>query len=188
LQENLASLRQTMGAHWNERYLSAPIWRFTLPAGHAGQTAMCGVVMASVDRVCRQYPLTLAAPAPQAATAGLHLSNAPLFEQLEDIALSALDDDTDRAKVEAALAPLRLATPASSALNHRCFLGQSDPAPSIAAHFLATSYGQTGIWSTALDQDHRMMFCQALPTTGEFAALFDLAAPFWQPADGVGVP
>ena len=62
LQAGMLNLRETMAERWADAYMSAPIWRFTLPAGFAGAQAVSGIMMASVDRVGRQYPLTLAAP------------------------------------------------------------------------------------------------------------------------------
>ena len=47
--------------------MMAPIWRFALAPGVAGPLPMLGVMMPSVDRVGRQFPLTLAAPMAEAS-------------------------------------------------------------------------------------------------------------------------
>jgi len=60
LQAGMAATRDGLGEAWVDRFLTAPIWRFLLPAGCAGP-AMAGVLMPSVDRVGRSFPLTIAA-------------------------------------------------------------------------------------------------------------------------------
>ncbi|MEO1457159.1 MAG: type VI secretion system-associated protein TagF [Pseudomonadota bacterium] len=62
LHAGLQASREALGHRWQEAYLTAPIWRFALPPGLAGPEGMIGVLMPSVDRVGRFFPLTLAAP------------------------------------------------------------------------------------------------------------------------------
>jgi type VI secretion system protein ImpM len=61
LQEVIAASRARMGESWLPAYLESPVWRFVLPAGMCGPGTVIGVVMPSVDRVGRYFPLTLAA-------------------------------------------------------------------------------------------------------------------------------
>lgn len=61
LQEVIAASRTSMGADWLPAYLESPVWRFALPAGMCGPGSVIGVMMPSVDRVGRYFPLTLAA-------------------------------------------------------------------------------------------------------------------------------
>lgn len=182
LQTRLSSLKDALAASWDEHYLSAPIWRFTLPAGHAGQQPVCGVLMASVDRVGRQYPLTLASPAPAASPAALHFTNGDLFQQLEDVALSALDDDYSVAELNQALNDLHVQEPRPAILEGGRFVGQQDPSTALAAYLLDQTHGNAGIWSTAIERDHRMLLCAEIPNRAEFAGLFDLNANLWQHA------
>ena len=182
LQNGLLSLSENFGGAWNDYYMSAPIWRFTLPAGHAGEHAVCGVLMASVDRVGRQYPLTLACPIAQGAAAAVHLSNDALFAQLEHKALAALEDDCDREALMASISGLSLHVPQSASLNGAYYIGGQSPAASMAAWMVDQNYGNVALWSTEVGGDHRMMFCKALPNRVELAAMFDLTAQFWQHA------
>ena len=89
---------------WSDAYMSAPIWRFTLAPGLAGRAGMLGVFMPSVDRVGRQFPLTLAirldGESPALAS---HFAAGRTFEHLETIALAALDDDTTRDRLAESL-------------------------------------------------------------------------------------
>ena len=79
--------------------MSAPIWRFSVAAGGAGPDAVSGVMMPSVDRVGRAFPLTLA-----------RVQNGALDETtqgtVEDIALSALEDGMTKDRLSLALAAL----------------------------------------------------------------------------------
>ncbi|MFC6640100.1 type VI secretion system-associated protein TagF [Sulfitobacter sediminilitoris] len=92
---------------WDDQYMSAPIWRFTLSAGLAGATKVIGVLMPSVDRVGRRFPLVLMAAVEREGPATLdHLSEDETFEKLEDIALAALEDGMDRDRLSALLAEI----------------------------------------------------------------------------------
>jgi type VI secretion system protein ImpM len=98
---------QSLGGRWDECYASAPIWRFTLAHGLAGRHAVLGILMASVDRVGRQFPLTLVAPLPQGSSPILaHLVSETVFERLEDLALEALETGLERLKFLHLLAAL----------------------------------------------------------------------------------
>jgi type VI secretion system protein ImpM len=62
LQRSLASAREQLGTRWLDSYLVAPIVRFWLRPGLAGERAWAGLMMPSVDRVGRHFPLTIAWP------------------------------------------------------------------------------------------------------------------------------
>jgi len=71
LQQGMHASRVALGERWLELYLSAPIWRFQLAPGLCGPLGWRGVFFASVDRVGRYFPLTLAfASAPAGTRAG----------------------------------------------------------------------------------------------------------------------
>ncbi len=57
----LAGSRALMGEDWLAAWLEAPVWRFRLGAGICGPDAALGLMLPSVDRVGRYFPLTLAA-------------------------------------------------------------------------------------------------------------------------------
>lgn len=61
LQEVIAASQTSLGADWLPAYLESPVWRFALPAQMCGPCPVVGVMMPSVDRVGRYFPLTLAA-------------------------------------------------------------------------------------------------------------------------------
>ncbi len=92
LQASLAASRTRLGAAWLEHYLTSPLWRFVLSPGVAGQGAWAGVLMPSVDRVGRYFPLTLAGSLPTGTNPCRLLQVTDWFERAEALALSVLDD------------------------------------------------------------------------------------------------
>jgi type VI secretion system protein ImpM len=61
LQSVLAGSRALMGDAWLPAFLEAPVWRFALPAGMCGASAVLGLMLPSVDKAGRYFPLTFAA-------------------------------------------------------------------------------------------------------------------------------
>lgn len=152
LQTRIPAARDRLGARWDSCYLSAPIWRFALGAGLAGPAPAFGVMMPSVDRVGRQFPLTLAGPLP-AALAEEALAD-PIFDRLEDIALEALDDDLmTRETLSARLAGVALPQAATD------------------------SNGEAGtgsLWRAETADGPLEMRCPRLPDAAAFTGLFDI--------------
>jgi len=59
LQSAIAASRRILGERWLEIYLTSPAWRFSCEAEVCGPTPVAGVIVPSVDRVGRYFPLTL---------------------------------------------------------------------------------------------------------------------------------
>ena len=93
LRESLASSQLQLGDAWLDIYLTSPLWRFGLTSGLAGQTAWVGVMMPSVDRVGRYFPLTLASPLAPDRDLMAVLGEPFWFERAEVLLLSALEDE-----------------------------------------------------------------------------------------------
>ena len=145
LQQGLHASRAALGSRWLELYLSAPVWRFQLAPGVCGPQGWRGLFFASVDRVGRYFPLTLAFPqAPSDAAApgtdGL-VADDDAWLAIEDVALTALDpaqsvDAFDRA-VLALSAPGAAAGEPTSAAREAC-----RPCCSQASHADVNSHGR----------------------------------------------
>ena len=60
LQRVLTQSRALLGEAWEPAWLEAPVWRFALPANQCGPDPLCGVLLPSVDRAGRYFPLTIA--------------------------------------------------------------------------------------------------------------------------------
>ena len=96
LQQGMQASRAALGERWLELYLSAPIWRFQLAPGVCGPMGWRGLFFASVDRVGRYFPLTLAfASGPAGARAGGGVASCLAVDEAcwiesEDAALAGL--------------------------------------------------------------------------------------------------
>lgn len=183
LQAGISSAHSLLGEDWDSRYLTAPIWRFSLPANQSGPNAISGVLVPSVDRVGRHFPLTLAAPTETDSSVSHHFANTAVFEQLEDLALEALDDSMTLNKLQAKLAELKFAANPRISVDilpsGATWQSDQSPIPVLAAQGISDQTRGCGIWSMALSGDHRIMACKNLPNTAEMVGLFDLKAPIW---------
>lgn len=105
LQRSIAASRQQLGESWLDLFLTSPIWRFALAPGACGEYAWAGVLLPSVDKVGRYFPLTLAIPVEPSDGNLAHIFAAESwYAELEKIGLSALNIDFDPQQLEAALA------------------------------------------------------------------------------------
>jgi len=97
LQRTTAESRKRLGPQWLEYFLSAPVWRFVLPAGMYSKSAWVGLMLPSVDRVGRHFPLTVAACVGDDDIDVLStLARAlPWLDSLEQLALQALLPDLE---------------------------------------------------------------------------------------------
>ena len=93
LQEAIAVSRNQLGEQWNEIYLTSPIWRFVLMPGVYGNTEMwAGILMPSVDKVGRYFPLTIAIKIESSSgMVQTVLAAQKWYAAMEQVALSALD-------------------------------------------------------------------------------------------------
>ena len=179
LQDTLPAARASLGERWSDAYMSAPIWRFTLPAGQAGPRPLLGVLMASVDRVGRQFPLTLAAPLAPVPASLAHFANDALFARLEEIALAALEDDMTRDRLSEALAALIPPAPVAGDIAPHRYRGALPPQAALAAEAILRAEGDVALWSMASPDEHRLLTCAHLPDAATLASVFDLDAGVW---------
>ncbi len=94
LQHSLFYSQEQLGEHWLDSYLSAPVWRFVLPSGVCGSQAWTGVIIASVDRVGRYFPFTIAKPVETPRDLSLtSIAMKQWYAKIETIALTALESD-----------------------------------------------------------------------------------------------
>lgn len=97
LQRVISESREALAGRWLECFLSAPVWRFALPAGMFSKAAWVGLLLPSVDRVGRYFPLTIAAPLHQESIdVPATLSRAlPWLDSIDSLALEALAPELD---------------------------------------------------------------------------------------------
>lgn len=194
LQGNLSATQLRLGHGWIDRYLTMPIWRFVLLPRLVDPRGWAGVLMPSVDRVGRQFPLTLALALPSdAATAHVVFEAADWFGDLEDAALGMLDptrgpDDLDRALSNCELvAPetLSLDGPAGVVRRLPSLDGFGLLAKAEALRAWTSHVGWNGLWWSRGREDGNplMLTSAALPTEQEFGWLVEGRA---EPASQLG--
>ena len=101
----IAGSRTMMGDAWLEAFLEAPVWRFALPPGLCGARAAVGLIMPSVDRVGRYFPLTFAALTYQTMA---HEAWSSWLDATETLGRHALEDDWTPDKLIPPAAPRAL--------------------------------------------------------------------------------
>lgn len=119
LQDGIGVSRDQLGGGWLDAYLIGPVWRFLIGPGACGPAAVAGVLMPSVDRVGRYFPLALAStldgwPNPPDVLAGT-----AWYDALEHAALGTLDEDATLDALDQRLAtcgPPQRAIPLRSSL------------------------------------------------------------------------
>ncbi len=87
-----ASQDQLREQNWLDCYLTAPLWRFCLRPGLCGKSAWVGVLLPSVDRVGRYFPLTAALGISEQQSLFQIAAQISWFQQLESLLLQALEE------------------------------------------------------------------------------------------------
>ena len=184
LQEVIPASRDALGERWFDAYLTMPIWRFVFLPGLATQSGWAGVLMPSVDRVGRHFPLTIAMELSSlAAAAFATFEGADWFAGLEEAALAVLDptrgaDDLDGALVQSVF-------PAPPTADRDSAIRSLQALPSVEAfgplaegealRAWSDSTGWRALWWTRgrVDGDSLMLGCAGLPTAEEFGWLLE---------------
>jgi type VI secretion system protein ImpM len=96
LQLYVSSSREQIGEDWLNIYLTSPIWRFVLSSGVIDEKIWAGVIMPSVDRVGRFFPVSIVKPvSPHQSVVSFLFSQQEWFKGVESYCLSALDGKMD---------------------------------------------------------------------------------------------
>lgn len=194
LQSAMVAGRTLYGESWQQVYFSAPIWRFTLPAGTCGQNTMLGILMPSVDQVGRQFPLTLAVVlGDQDAWSAFSVSDRT-FEALEEAALAMLEDGTSPRDLDQALTQIDIGDVMPRSIPRSCgkavaVAGNGRPGRAFAGAYLDARHPSTTLWASVIDGTWRCLACPSLPSDAdEIQAIFDLAASPWSIAGSEAHP
>lgn len=108
LQGCVAASSEQLGKNWLDSFLFSPVWQFGLPPGLCGEDAWAGVLMPSVDKVGRYFPLTLAAKVKTTQLRQLFDPACGWFAALTQLALSSLEYEFDLQRFDADLERLCL--------------------------------------------------------------------------------
>lgn len=195
LQHGLHASRETLGAAWLETYLTSPVWRFALNAGVADEFAWGGVLMPSVDRVGRHFPLTLAASSNgQAAMLEWLENEKPWFDELERLALSSLEadfllDEFDTALQKISGLPVQAASCRSSMIDQSAWCFGIENLAELSANIapVTKDIAQTllaahSLWWTdgSPHVGPSVLMCRGLPSASQFTAMLSGA---WSQSD-----
>ena len=190
LQTALQASREELGHAWLNTYLNSPIWRFVLAPGACSAQAWAGVLMPSVDKVGRYFPLTIAASV--SGTAFLLeciTKTGAWYAQLETLALSALRDDFKLDAFDATLS-MMVAQPGETGIASMNGLnvvpqghvlplknlGQlKDTITQLSQTITAASLDGRSVWWTEGSQQiaPSVLVHKGLPTAKSFSALLD---------------
>ncbi|MGH8217753.1 MAG: type VI secretion system-associated protein TagF [Steroidobacteraceae bacterium] len=217
LQAGLHATRTRLAERWLDAYLTGPIWRFVLAQGACGTSSCAGLMLPSVDRVGRYFPLAIVAPLEDDACL-IDIAGAagqPWYDAVESLALEALqapdlDLDSFDERLAALPAPaagpsLQEATELMGAMRARSFvhgegrwhvsLGSAFSLARTAAVFASLEW-QRALrplalwWTDGSDTVERCsLLSRGLPPAEQFAALFagGFAASGW-PSISAGAP
>ena len=196
LQEAIAASRAQLGEGWLEAYLTSAVWRFVEWAESDAEAVHAGVLMPSVDKVGRYFPLCVAAALPRMPARERDLR--ALFDwldQIEALALETLDTHRSAQQFDDALlaAPAPEPEPDTSALmtllanmlrGDDCgadlgplHLPRGDVLAETlielsARSFAATARGSSLWWAGAQSADNPPLFaCRGLPDGERFTAM-----------------
>lgn len=104
LQEAISTSHQQLGNTWLNYYLTSPLYRFVLSPGICGNQVWQGVLMPSVDKVGRYYPMTVSLMDKQRINPFIALQiRSKWFGAIERLVLSCLDDNFDLEKFNLSL-------------------------------------------------------------------------------------
>jgi type VI secretion system protein ImpM len=91
LQDCMTASAAALGERWLDVYLTSPAWRFAGAAGLCGEAPIVGVMVPSVDRVGRYFPLTIVAELPaHVSVVGAVLGAGSFFDRGERLAVETL--------------------------------------------------------------------------------------------------
>ena len=175
LQSMILGGKSALGEAWTEAYFSAPLWRFALAPGVAGTSGVAGVLMPSVDRVGRQFPLSLVVQV-QGAPLDLLSGSRDLWAAVEHLALDCLEDEMTRDMLEARLAVLPDLAPSRPEVWREGEMTLTQGA-GIEGAFAALAARPSAVgFACEIEGQGRLMLSPGLPGPGAARLLFDTSA------------
>lgn len=190
LQFYVSASREQLGEAWLETYLTSPIWRFVLSPGVIDENMWSGLIMPSVDRVGRYFPISIARPfAARFSPVNFMYTQQQWFQQMEFFCLKALDDDLDIDELVANLdgvqtvdsdlyqptSHLGLAGPFVVGVASSDELSLIDSLPCMLNSSLSSSLASFSLWQThGSELIAPLVFaCQGLPPASGISAMLD---------------
>ncbi len=134
--------------------------------------------MCSVDRVGRQFPLTILRPGGDGPNPGVeHVAMTEEFVALEDMALDAMEREIDRDGLADGLAEIRFDQPSpqivvdhSSAILDVSFDPETAAAAGLCAGLIQKHYRAPSVWSALTPSGSRILMYEGLPDVDQMAS------------------
>ncbi|MGH8353433.1 MAG: type VI secretion system-associated protein TagF [Pseudomonas sp.] len=171
----MAASQAQLGADWLNAYLVSPLWRFAVAPGLLGSEAVVGVMMPSIDRVGRYFPLTIALLLEAETDLGALVAGPEeWFERAEALLLSTLEQEADVAAFEAAVPalgrpPCNPRAPCTATLDGQIRCAVATPAARAALLTQLACEGASLWWGKGSERVAAgMLRCQGLPAPEGF--------------------
>ena len=109
LQHYISGSREQLTDSWLDIYLTSPIWRFVLTSGVLDEGVWAGVMLPSVDRVGRYYPLSAIMPLPDQTNPLEFISmQTSWYGAIEEYCLQALNGEMNIDELSDSINSIRL--------------------------------------------------------------------------------
>lgn len=188
LQHFISGSQEQIGEGWLDIYLTSPIWRFVLSPGVIDNKMWAGLMMPSVDRVGRYFPISLVKPfEADVNPVKILLEQNDWFNALEEKCLSALDGSIDADSLvnsanevelicsERYQPTFNLGEMGSSLIALSPDDQMSSAMPYLYNSALACSLSSYSLWQTSGSQliSPVLFSCQGLPPISGLASMLD---------------
>lgn len=190
LQHFISGSKEQIGDNWLEIYLTSPIWRFVLSPGVIDENTWAGLIMPSVDRVGRYFPISIVKPFPATLSpVNILLFQQSWFEQIEAQCLEALEGKIDADELVAKMEQIHFAQQDSyQATGHLGEIGpqifglpghDNDAIKALLPYWLnaslSTGLSSFSLWQTAGSEliSPILFCCQGLPPIGGIGSMLD---------------
>lgn len=173
LQACIQASRAQLGDAWLHHYLTSPVWRFAIAPGVLGPEGLGGVMMPSVDRVGRYFPLMIAAVGAPPPMDWL-TTGAAWLDAVDDLARASLDPAFTLAQFDGMPEPVLAsggALVSQAPTGDLRFPLDEAGGARVAA---AARQGRSLWWTDAAPGvDASLLVCAGMPPAHAFAALLD---------------
>jgi len=190
LQHFISGSQEQIGEDWLNIYLTSPIWRFTLSPGVIDNNMWAGLMMPSVDRVGRYFPVTIVKPFhSNVAPVNFMLQQTDWFDTVEALCLTALDESIDADELVAAIDEVKISSnenyhptynlgemgPMLFGLQSAQSEHTNDALPYMLNAALTTGLSSFSLWQTAGSEliCPVLFSCQGLPPIGGIGSMLD---------------
>lgn len=171
LQQCIHASRQQLGDRWLGCYLTSPVWRFAISPGILGPEGLGGVMMPSVDRVGRYFPLMIGAVGAPPLLDWFH-KHAAWYDAVEDLARASLDPGFQLTKFDELLEPGVAKSVQAASVSGSMWLSLDE---NVGAHIVAAALQGHSLWWTEGSPrvQASILACAALPRSQAFVAMLD---------------